>query len=450
MFEIHPSAEETFNSKVCSLIDKIEITPRQWEGVPKFETEVHVGTTITDNDIIGDLLEKTSDYRGNTVARFFINEGVRYGLENESHKSLVDLAEKIQRLPAFRDRLSQDFVEESIFNWLKNSFIDNNQDKSFISVLVEKARGAVKPVTVYVPVANMIVQRPFSFCGVVICNITKALVDEMATVGSSKDDEKQKDHATAFFKKFRKDYQGYAAVKISLECEPSFANDLAVMTAQRVTSFLGIYSGAMLMPDVKCICKIKGTENLAQSTTISRSEPNGFRVMTGVLDRASMRHWYISENDIAKYAKCGLGVLSEIAVKEKPTEFESVILNTSMLYSKAVFTAAPLEKLVYILSALESILLKNENEPIQQNLAERLAIFTSQKLSTRKSIVKAVKSAYGLRSRYLHHGHTSVELEGLAEFLLHVWIFYIKLLGASRSFINKTKFLEAIDDNKLG
>lgn len=450
MFEVHPSAEENFNSKVCSLIEKIEAIPRQREAVPKFETEVHVGATITDKDIIGDLQEKVSDYRGHTVARFFINEGIRYGLENESHKSLVDLAEKIQRLPAFRDRLSQNFIEETVFNWLKTSFSNNDQEKSFISTLLEEAREAVKPITVYVPIANMIVQRPFSFCGVVICNITKALVDEMAAISGSIDDEKQKNDASAFFEKFRKDYQGYATVEIRLECEPSFANDLAVITAQRVTSFLGIYSGAMLMPDVKCTSKIKGTENLPQSTTISRSESNSLNITHGVLNQVSIRHWHISENDITEYAKCGLGILSEVAVKEKPTEFESLILNTSMLYSKAAFTAEPLEKLVYILSALESTLLKSENEPIQQNLAERLAIFTSQELSERKSIVKAVRSVYGLRSRYLHHGHTSGELEGLSEFLLHVWIFYIKLLGASRSFTNKSEFLEAIDDHKLG
>ncbi len=450
MFEIHSSAEENFNSKVCSLIKKVEAAPVQGKFVPKFETEVHVGATITDKDIVGDLQEKASDYRGNTVARFFISNGVRYGLENESHKSLVDLAEKIQRLPAFRDRLSPEFIEEIIFKWIKNSFIKNEQNKLFMSSLIEEAREAVKPVTVYVPIANMVVERPFSFCGFVICNITKSLVDGIAATGASIEDEEQKKNAETFFEKFRKDYQGYAAVEIKLDCEPNFANDLAIMAAQKVTSFLGIYSGAMLMPDIKCICKIKGTENLAQSTTISIFESNSLSVTHGILDKASMRGWHISEKDIEEYAKCGLGVLSDLAVKEKPTEFESLILNTSTLYSKAAFTAEPLEKLVYILSALESTLLKNENEPIQQNLAERLAIFTSQELAERKSIVKAVKSVYGMRSRYLHHGHTSGELEGLSEFLLHVWIFYIKLLGASQSFTNKSEFLEAIDDHKLG
>lgn len=450
MFEIHPLAEESFNSKVCSLIKKIEAAPIQGKFSSKFETEVHVGATISDKDIIGDLKEKASDYRGNTVARFFISKGVRYGLENESHKSLVDLAEKIQRLPAFRNKLSHEFIEEIIFKWLKNSFIKNEQNKSFISELIEDAREAVKPVTVYIPIANMVVEQPFSFCGIVICNITKSLVDEIATTGASIHDEEQKNNAKIFFEKFRKDYQGYSAVEVKLDCEPNFANDLAIMIAQRITCFLGIYSDAMLIPDIKCICKIKGTESLAKSTTISIFESNSFSVTHRVLDQASMRSWHISESDIEEYAKYGLGILSDLAVKEKPTEFESLILNTSTLYSKAAFTAEPLEKLVYILSALESTLLKNENEPIQQNLAERLAIFTSQELAERKSIVKAVKSVYGLRSRYLHHGHTSGELEDLSGFLLYVWIFYIKLLGASQKYTKKCEFLEAIDDHKLG
>ena len=145
-----------------------------------------------------------------------------------------------------------------------------------------------------------------------------------------------------------------------------------------------------------------------------------------------------------------MGILSDIVVKEKRTEFESLILNTSLLYSKAAFTAEPLEKLVYVLSALESTLLKNESEPIQQNLAERLAIFTSHELVERKAIIKTIRSVYGLRSRYLHHGNTTDELEDISEFLYYVWIFYVKLLGQSQSFNNKKEFLDAIDDRKLG
>ena len=450
MFEINPSAEENFNSKVTSLIKKIEEAPREGQISPRFETDVHVGATITERDIIGEVQEKVSDYRGNTVGRFFKFKGMRYALKNENHKFLVDLAEKIQRLPAFKDRLSQKFIEEAIFEWLKNSFINQKLEKTFIPTLVEMAEKIVKPITIYVPIAKMIVERPFIFCGVAICNITKQLVDEMVATAVSISDERERDDVREFFQELRKDFQGYAAVEIRLVCEPDYANDLAVMTAQKVTSLLGIYSSGMLMPDVKCISKIKGTENLAQSTTISLSESNIPSIRRAIIDQASAGCWHISESNLEEYSKCGLGIISQIAVKENPTEFETLLLNTSILYSKAAFTAEPLEKLVHILSALESTLLKNGNEPIQQNLAERLAMFTSQELAERKSIIKSVKTVYRLRSRYLHHGHSASELDEFIYFFRHVWIFYTKLLGVSQAFANKAEFLETLDDHKLG
>lgn len=450
MFEIHPSAEENFNAKIRSLLDKIEVVSPSKQNPAKFKTEVQVAATLTEQDIIGDIEESISDYRGKIIGRFFMHEGLRYALENDAHKLLVDFSESIQRLPAFRDKLSQNFIENTAFAWLKSLTINKKLEKTFISALVEEAKKAVSPITIYVPIANTIIQRPFSFCGVVICSITKKLIDDLEYVMRPAENEEEKNNSAIFFQKFRRDFQGYAAVEIKLECEPDYAQDLAVMTAQRVTSLLGIYSGAMLAPDVKCISKIKGTENLAQSTTISRSEPNKFKITQAILDRASTRHWHISEADLQDYASCGLGVISEIVVKNQPTEFESLILNTSMLYSKAAFIAEPLEKLVHILSALESTLLRSENEPIQQNLAERLAIFTSSELAERKAIVKTIKSVYGLRSRYLHHGHTSNELNDLSDFFLHAWIFYIQLLGASKKFADKSQFLEAIDDHKLG
>jgi len=451
MFEIHPAAEENINSKVGALVGEIKAIPMEQHAPEKFGSDVHIETTITEKDIIGQLREAASDYRGNTVARYFIFEGGRYGLEKESYRNLIEVAEKIQRMPAFQNRLSQEYIEEIIFGWIKDQFCGDLKDKSsFSSTLKKLSAESVKPVTVYVPIANMIVQRPFSFCNVIICNITKTLIDEMAKVPETFEDENNRKNAMAFLDRFRKEFQGYAAVRMELNCEAGFASDLAIMTAQKVTSFLSIYSGSVLTPDVKCISKIKGAENLARFTTISKSEDDGFSVTEGILDKSSMRHWRISESDLDHYAKCGLGILSELSNKERPSEFELLILNASTLYSKAAFTAEPLEKLVYVLSFLESTLLKSENEPIQQNLAERLAVFISQKLSERKAIVKSVKLVYGLRSKYLHHGHTSSELEGIGEFLVYVWYFYTKLLRVSRAFKNKAQFLEAIDDHKLG
>lgn len=449
MFEIHPSARENFDAKVALLLGRIASAPRVKARNPRFEPEVHVAATITDKEILGEPREAVTDYRGKTVGRFFIFAGKRYGLIDESHEELVKLAESIQKLPAFRDSLSKDFVEECIFLWLGDEFGHPGNSGSFMQFLTSEASRVVKQITVFVPVANTVVEAAFQFYGTTIRNMTKAMVDDLASIGESLPDEENRKSATKFFDEFRKEYQGYVVVEIGLTCEPSFANDLGIDTASRITDLLGIYSGAVLMPDVKCVSRIRGTENLGQYTTVTKAQDGGLSIQKGILDRASARQWLISKADLAEYSRCGLDVISNIASREQRTEFESTVLNMAFLYSKAAFTSDPMEKLVHMLSALESTLLRNESEPIQQNLAERLAFFTSQELLERKGIIRNVRHVYGLRSRYLHHGHSSSELKELSTFFVRVWIFYVQLVVNSGRFKTKSEFLDAIDDHKL-
>jgi hypothetical protein len=336
-----------------------------------------------------------------------------------------------------------------MFSWLRNEFESPGTSEPFMQWLSSEASKVVKPITVFVPVANAVVEAAFQFCGATIRNMTKAMIDDLASIGESNPDEEVRKSATTFFDEFRKEYQGYVVVETHLTCEPNFANDLAINIASRVTDLLGIYSGAVLMPDVKCVSKIKGTENLGQYTTVTKAQDGGLSIQKGILDRASARHWHISRLDLEEYSRCGLGMVSQIATKEKRTDFESTVLNMAFLYSKAAFTSDPMEKLVHMLSALESTLLRNESEPIQQNLAERLAFFTSHELSERKTIIKNVRHVYGLRSKYLHHGHSSGDLEEMSTFFVRVWIFYVQLVVNSGRFNSKSEFLDAIDDHKL-
>lgn len=449
MFNIHPSAQANYDAKIRLLVSRLAEMPREKSHKSSFKLDIHANT-ITDKEIIGEIRESISDYRGKTVGRFFMLESKRYGLVDAHHEELEKLAEAIQRLPSFRNKLSQHFIEECIFSWLQNSVSKRNQSKSFMSFLIEEASKAIKPITVYVPIANTITEIPFRFCGATIRNLTKDMVDDMLSVAESIREEEQKSKAKNFFDDFRQKYQGYAIIELTLECEPNFANDFSINTANQITDLLGIYSGTVLIPDIKCISKIKGTENLAQSTMILKTEKGNFNIQQQLLDCASAKYWYISKTNLEDYFKCGLEIISEIVIKKQISEFESTVLNMALLYSKAAFTSDPLEKLVYMLSALESTLLKNESEPIQQNLAERLAVFISQELAERKAIIKNVKTVYGLRSRYLHHGHSSSDLDELSKFFFHVWLFYVELVARSHIFKSKMEFLDAIDDYKLG
>ena len=450
MFEIHPSAAENFNKKILALIDKLEIKNRATQHTDRFENEVHIGATLTDKDIIREIKEAETDYLGNTVGRFFFHQKNRYGLVDDDHKTLIKIAEGIQELPSFENRISKKFVEDLIFEWIKLSYLKEKEMLPFIDYLIEEAKKEVQPVKIYVPVANTIVEQPFIFCDVTICNITKNIIDNITKIPKENSlNEEQKASIEAKVSELRRKFQGYAAVEMDLECEANYANELAITTARRVTSLLSIYSIALLMPDLKCHTQIKGTENLETATTFSFYNTNKFSMTESILEKSISNNWHISKADLTEYEQNGLGFLSWLDTKKNKTAFDKEVLNACILYSKAAFTSDPLEKLVYILSALESILLKNEGESIQQNLSERLAIFIAKELDDRKNVIRIIKNVYKIRSKYLHHGYKISDLEDLTTFLHYAWSFYLNLLEASSKYSNKADFIEAIEDQKL-
>jgi hypothetical protein len=448
MLGIHPAAEANINTKATAIVTLLKEAPRMASGQGSSNSEIPVAATITEKDIIGEIGEASSDWSGRTTESFFMHQGKRIGLTAADYELLIALSESVQRLPAIRDRLSQRFIEESLFAWIKEQYISNVDSGSFVQCLKRLIDVKVKKMTIYVPIASMIVEAPFEFCGVTIQNMSKAEIDEWSAPKENALQESV-DDASKMFDDLRKKFQGRAAAKLRLECEPDHANDVAVATTKRVTELLGIYSGAVLSPGFKSTSKVKGTETVEQSTSIMRMDSGELQVSMRVMDIASARNWAISKADLRDFRDCGLDVISTIYLKKDPSEFESTVLSMAYLYAKAAFTSEPMAKLVYMLSALESTLLKNEGEPIQQNLAERMAIVSAERLDERKEIVRNVRAVYALRSRYLHHGHSTSELEHIKAFFLNVWVFFVTLVNNTHHFKTKQAFLEAIDDRKL-
>lgn len=302
--------------------------------------------------------------------------------------------------------------------------------------------------TSWIPIANLEVQIPFPISSSEIRPLSKTVIDRWESRTLSLSGEQRK-RADEFFTKIRKDYQGLAAIVTVIEAEPEYASDYAMEEARKITAVLGTFSDATLLPDVKCVSNIKGTENIAQATEFFESEEDNFKMSRRIIDRSPASYWRLDKEGIRKIREEGLDKISSLLASSSLKDFEKAVLNSFFLYSKSAFAADPVEKVVHILSSLESILLRNENEPIQQNLAERIAVFTSQGLEERKSIIKIIKSVYGVRSKYLHHGHTSSELKLIFDFMIRVRVFFMKLLANVDRFHTREEFVNAIDDHKL-
>lgn len=104
---------------------------------------------------------------------------------------------------------------------------------------------------------------------------------------------------------------------------------------------------------------------------------------------------------------------------------------------------------MFTLAALESILLRDSNEPIQKNLGERMAFVIGKNIDERKAIIKNVEEIYKYRSAFVHHGQTPRHLASLDSFLVYAWTTMINLLGAVDHYRTKAALLGALEDRKM-
>ncbi len=131
-------------------------------------------------------------------------------------------------------------------------------------------------------------------------------------------------------------------------------------------------------------------------------------------------------------------MLDELLKAEQFTDFQRDLFDALLLYSRSSLQKELADKLVYILVTMESMLLKNSNEPIQQNISERLAIFIGNSIQEKQEIIKVVKDIYALRSAFIHHGHGVSDVDIMTTFMKHTRTFFHQLI------LNKDRFRSKI------
>lgn len=446
--KIHPSAAENYDKMADALVDLVEECPPAQPRPLRFPMDRPATVTITHDQILGDISLGSCDYRGKTVERYFPVKEKCFGLKEEDYKGVVEIVERLREKTDVRRKLSYSFIESTLFIWVSERFLGTTIPNSFVEYLNTKAQSEIESITSWVPIANLEIEESFPVSSSEIRPISSSVIDTWASKMPTLIGQ-QVNNASILIKQLREDFQGLAAVVTVTEAESECAMDFAIKEAQRITSVLGIFSSAAFIPDVKSVSRIKGSESVSVASAILECREDAIERKSILLDRASAKPWRLDRNDIHKLRNSGLDRISALLAAESLNGFEEAVLNAILLYSKSTLTADPVEKVVYMLSAMESIVLRNQSEAIQQNLAERVALFSSHKLEERKSIIKTMKSAYKIRSLYLHHGHTSAELKLVAEFMMCVAVFFRSLIANVGKFDSKEEFLDAIDDHKL-
>ena len=118
------------------------------------------------------------------------------------------------------------------------------------------------------------------------------------------------------------------------------------------------------------------------------------------------------------------------------------------LYTQGSMKIGVADRLMYTFAGLESLLLRDQREPLAQNIGDRLAFALEAEPSRRQELVRLVKDAYDARSRFVHHGHDIKDLTLVGRFLEAVWKFYVLPLPRALHHRTRIEFIESLDQIK--
>jgi hypothetical protein len=277
--------------------------------------------------------------------------------------------------------------------------------------------------------------------------VSKAKVDQLEAKVVNDHPDKT-DAISLRFEKLRKAMQGHAAVVFDIEAEPEHAFTSAIEIADTAVGLLRFYSVAAITPWSQSAMAILGSENMPEATALLFDDQDSFRQRSKALIRPGSLH--ITNEAFNYMSSVGLAELGQLINEDGLTQFQQALRSSILTFSKGLTLVDVNDRLVHTLSALEGLLLKDENEPIQQNLADRMAFILFQEPQARMDAVKNLKAVYGMRSKYIHHRISLSDEHELETFVRNAYLFLQGTLKRSRNFRTRADFISAIESKKYG
>lgn len=449
--EIHAEAQSNFDEKATRLSTKLErvIPPVQ----PEIDPNLHIDVTLKASDLIGSMKHGHRDFLGREDALYFEQGREWIGLSGEAYRDFAELAEAIQKTKSLRDKVSQALIRKLLFEWLERRTNDPQTSGSITDfVLEECAKEVVEDLEVWIPISNLRIQSEFEVGRTLLRTMDRKMFDEWQR--QWEEDPKVGEGDLNAIKqgvdRRRSRFQGYAAAIVKLSAEPRRAFEVAVEYANDAAAALRFFSPESQHPELISYCALSGTQHEDHTRYFVIDQEKRIGYASAFRDVSSTLT--LSTPDIALLRSNGLDFLTGLMQEAKPTEFQRLTIDAVLLFSRAALAKQVTDKLVYILVALESVFLRDKNEPIGSNIRDRIAFFVGASKEERKEIAEVLSRAYDIRSAYLHHGKPIAlkHLADLERFTQISWQSIAKLIlvAGKNPQATKESLFRALDDLK--
>lgn len=408
-----------------------------------------MGPAITEDSILGPIISRQPDRFGREIARSYLGKDGIVSLSGDAYAQLDRATEILYRQPEVRAAVSRDAVLSCIFAWICDTKI-RGPGLSLIEHVNSELPKLVQPVEVVVPLYGLHVQSPLKCGRVTIADITSSEVDSWIAVWGPQTEVSAE--SQEYFTRFRKQYQGRAAARLTITAEKRHAESRALEAAELAVAVLRLVSRGAYVPEVPSPIALLGSQVVNSQHFITNVPGVSFSPSESVHHADESRPEVFSRDFIATSIPAIIGHWIALLDKDQHSDFEKAALRSVIIYSRATRQRNISEKLIHAFAALESLLLKSESEPISAAVGDRLAFAIGRSADERIAVAANMRAVYAMRSRYVHHAletsPQSTDLELLEKFLRNLSHFFVNLRAPLAQFKSKIEFLDALDRRK--
>ena len=439
---LHEKAAEAYEAKMANIPSRVVLRTAA-NPTNKESGDVYIKATYGPENIIpGTLREYGVDYKGKTTACYFESLDGLVGVVGEDHETLVTVAHRIANDKAYRDSLSTEFVYRLSIDWVQARVANAaTTPQKFMEFIDSAALKAVKRHEVWLPIPIVTIPKPFRIGWVTFRRVTEAMMNDYAKTYSETDPD-----AKFAFNRLRSRIQGITAACVAVNAEPIRGKEIAYQKAEDAICILRLACPSMVNPhewaplDPSFFDRPTQMALQVQNMKIVGQTRSAYPQM--------LHQWLVNSDEVDSNLK-GIWACGHNLIISKRNEFQNILLGAAIHLSKSILKPDLAERLLYVVTALEAIFVKDSTENIVQNLRERMAILSGPGKDERLRKRDMIPKIYQLRSDFVHRGIGLNDISLLEDFFFEALTTLQFLLHNYKKWRTKADFLKCLDDYKF-
>jgi len=245
--------------------------------------------------------------------------------------------------------------------------------------------------------------------------------------------------------------RGKVVAQYSVIAEPKRASERAEDETRRIIDLLRFAIPALYNDDLNVTVGLDGDISNSTYRIIPVSSAEIQSVHLYFARRGSLSHLEINKKNIKKMEAIGIFQASSFLANpaNQISNFEETILQGLHWFATAMTQSENANKLLNMMTVLETFLTPRDNNPIGTAIAEGVAIIRGKSLADRKKIKTTIKDFYQKRSGLSHGGRKAVLDQEIVRLRYIVGSTIVWMIKNKGKFQTQKDLLNWIEDKKL-